>query len=712
MLINKTIEVDKGEVKISRQGNIFNIEYVNCKQKASTTNKILDAILPVINTMFGYESTEIELGTFEEAKNNIRYALNIAQTLMSLKLESCKSNSPLVEDLQYRLKIITSCLHTKITDGSYSYAEKLVLGKIGDVGFSMIDTHDLAEFYNPKTLSLSRRLAKLEHEVNDYDYKKQGHDKTKITELFNSLVKQLKESIVTFENLVKEHGDDLINWGSHKLTRRGVNDYTVRRWVDSYQDALKEKGVKPLDKKVNSVEKSRNNENKTQKDYLRLFKNGTLDEAKHVISNLSLESLLSLLTISDKRVRNNKDEIIQALCYLDNGENFYPIFIFKGESTGYYSSPLPMSYLFKVANNFPIVREATQGKEINVSDFISCFKSTREMMPVPDSFYDKVLKEIPMKEALNMNPLVTDAVFSRLEKAQIVNVIKRLAGVSTIFESVGLDVVREKMGAQISPETIRKLDATIYPEIKDYILELNDCEDFDEMVVANKDKTLAKRMFATNKGRKQILATILSYTEKVKLVKEKVDEGGTFNCAHDVKLTEIFSEQEQKEVFKELLTFGNSKANNYLTKHLEYIKWYDKKNYPKYLEILESIPCKYAPIESLMPKKTRVVLAKNGVTCNKAEVSDFTREELDACGFDVDAIARIFPKRLTVKELLEKATNLDFLKENLELYPKEYLKERFPDELVIKKFIGSKVHTANKIAYNKLTRKLSETEGA
>ena len=41
MLINKTIEVDKGEVKISRQGNIFNIEYVNCKQKASTTNKTM-----------------------------------------------------------------------------------------------------------------------------------------------------------------------------------------------------------------------------------------------------------------------------------------------------------------------------------------------------------------------------------------------------------------------------------------------------------------------------------------------------------------------------------------------------------------------------------------------------------------------------------------------------------------------------------------------
>jgi len=311
---------------------------------------------------------------------------------------------------------------------------------------------------------------------------------------------------------------------------------------------------------------------------------------------------------------------------------------------------------------------------------------------------------------LNMNYLFTDAILQRMSNAEIINVLKRMAGMKGAFLLVGLDVQdREIMSVRLSEETVHRFDPTIYAEIKDFLFDIGYTSYYSKMVATNNDKDMAKEMLKKGRGRQEVLGKILSYEEKLAMLKDQIEVTRMLQRSLDIE--KLFNDQEQKEVFKEILKMNNEFALSYLKEQWRYVSYKnDQEVIEEYLAILETVPSKYAPIDSYkMPKKTRIILISNGVTGDRGDVHDFTREELEAGGLKLNQIAEMLPAKLKEWELIELAnSDSAFLKKNLELYPKDYIKHKFKDPEFRKEFIGNRTLRDNRIANEKLERKLAE----
>jgi hypothetical protein len=721
------------------------IQFKDCKKNASTINKIIDTMLPIISVTFNYNK-KLNLGDFNEALGNVEYALNIRSTLLSLKKENCQYDSNLVKKLEEQLHKIKSHTSYMIEYGDFSYAEKLVLSKIEDVGGDRIYEDDLEKYYNAKTLELSNDFDKFVKEVNSFNYKKYGHDKAKITKDFNDLIAKFKDHIASFEKLVAEHGEAIVNWGDHKITRLGIDYGTVRKFIRDYQESLLKKGVARKEKsKSDSVQKSRENPNKTQDDLFRLFKAGNKDEAKAVAPQLNLENIKTLFTAPIKsvedRVRENSQALVSTFCNLDDGSDFLTVYNYAHRGTWNHNT-IPMSYLFKVVDH-----PKAGLVKANLERVLALTKSSREFMEIPDTFFDKILKGIDLKEVLNMNHLVTDAVMTRMTNDEVCNVIKRMAGCDGVFLLVGLDVVKDndnvkKMEVRLSKQTVKKFDNAIYDEVKDFLFDINGKEDFDDMVVANKDKVMARRMIGSNCGDYVKLFSIFNYNEKLKIIKSRINQDGDDEYTTGISVHKIYTQEEQKTVFAELLKLNHPNAVSYLEEQWNYVSdryffhSYDddeevSANKPmskkervalvaEYVAMLESIKTQHAFLEGDMPKRTRMILLKNGVKNGvkrsakdyTSVTSDFTREEYLEC-FELKDLKILSPSKLTTKELIDFAEKDSvFLKDYIELFPESYLKKKFAEEEVRKEFIGNRVLRENRIAWEKLQRKMPELKAA
>ena len=631
--INKTIKLEKGEISISRNKNEMEIKYVDCKKNASTTNRIIIELLPLFDQLFGYNS-KLKFDSFEEAIGDVEYALNIQQTLLNLKLENCRYGSKLIEKLKEQLKKIPSHLESMISDikNGFSYAEKLVLGKIGNVGFSEFSEYELNKYYNAKTLKLSPKLDAFAKEVNSFDYRKYGHKTSEITKNLNDLITEFKKSINDFEKLVAEVGDDIINWGSHKLTRRGVDDYTVRQFIDDYQEGLREKGVMPIEKSKNdSVQKSRDNPNKTQEDYFRLFKSGTKDEAKAVVQSLNLENLKILLTNPIKsikdRVRENRDSIITTFCNLDDGSNWF--LLISQESS------VPLTYLFKVDNR--------RGTECPDNFILTSLKRLSNLdVPMPDSFYDNNIRPLDLEKSLSISDYVTNEVLKRKTNEEIVFIVKLLSGLDGNLLCIGLEVpAKERLYRNVADVSLQNLPIEIYPEIKDNILDLkSDARCFAHMIIAHNDKAMATSMLEEIGHNKEELIQLInhfySYDEKINLVQDNFERTYTLGFIH-----EIFSLEEKPRVFKHFLENGALSVTSELFEERwglsEEVRKEHKALVKEYLSILSQTKSPNFPLLSELPKDIRKNLLTNGAVqevesdVDRGGVVDFTRKEIEEC---------------------------------------------------------------------------------
>jgi hypothetical protein len=184
-----------------------------------------------------------------------------------------------------------------------------------------------------------------------------------------------------------------------------------------------------------------------------------------------------------------------------------------------------------------------------------------------------------------------------MSNAEIINVIKRMAGMKGVFSLVGLDVQDSaKMSVMLREETVCRFDPTIYAEIKDFLFDVTNTSYYSEMVVANKDKDMAKEMLKTGNGIHKVLGKILSYEEKLAILKDQIEVSGVVPRYLNIRW--FFNDREQKKVFKELLKMNNESALSCLEEHWRCVAYKnDQEVIEEYLAILETVPSTYSTKE-------------------------------------------------------------------------------------------------------------------
>ena len=197
----------------------------------------------------------------------------------------------------------------------------LVLKKLSHRSTSL-DSHTIQGLYNPVTDDDSK-LKKWHKELMSFPYKKHGVSKESV--IFSSdssyygttpdsTYQNVLQRIEHFRALIKEAGDDLLNWSDQKIslrfTKLGINSkaWEVSHYVSEYNEHLKKKGIKPVDKKKNTakgkLEKIVEDGKATQDDNFRYYKQASSYDATKVLDELDLEHLYMIIDSDLKCVKS------------------------------------------------------------------------------------------------------------------------------------------------------------------------------------------------------------------------------------------------------------------------------------------------------------------------------------------------------------------------------------------------------------------------
>ena len=708
-MILHNIILPKGEIQISQNEEKVEIQFINCKSNPQTRNKVIEVLLPVLHDTCNKENL-LKGKTLDEAIVVLGFLINLKNTLISLKSENC-SRGNLLSKFEENLRGVPWSLNSRIQESTFDYPEKLVLGQVSGF-FSEISSYDLDQYYDVKTQVLSLEYKKFVDSVLNYDYYKYDLDTT-LLENFKSTTSSFEKAIIDFQELLKIEGDNLINYSRHLMTRRNISA-GVYSWVYEYQSFLKTKGIKAKEKKLNSVEKTRVKVNKDLKDYIRLFKNGSQDEACEAIQHLDWNTLSEFLdkasTRSDSNRRRHILPKVLSRCFeLDNGENWKRIY---EKAKGSYVN-IPLSYILKIAES-----DKNVTKEEIIALLIKTHSYNRdnlEELQMPSQFYERFLKDMPFSESLNIRPWVTHHIFKRISNEEICGIVKRMAGLDGRFLLLDLEVESDKLEIKIEQETIGNLDVNLYPLIKEYLPSLSDKTLFSSLIAKAQDKELAISLLKTTRENDNNLCNLLTFEERFQILKGFIDEkenvNAVFNRYGNESLCglDFFSNEEHLRLFGELLKLENSLHLKVRLNSL-FGGYYD--NSPK--KEFENLILKEDTLLNLnynMSKEVRKHLLLLGATItSRNEIQDFTREDLESCSPQEEAynmMVQLKPDLLTKVELEhEGELSNKFLKDNLELFSSTYLKEKFKDESFKKEFIGNRVHRRNKTASEILERKL------
>lgn len=174
----------------------------------------------------------------------------------------------------------------------------------------------LSKLYNPITNN-RKKLDKTINEITSFNYSNylDDGDAKSLVKSINKSVDVINDKIRVYESIVKEAGDDLINWTTHKISRRvntlnetGISSWSISSWIHTYCKHLKSKGVKVevVKKKKSKIDriKEKDIETLTQDELVCLFKNSDSSTVDSAVNFMSYETLFSLLDSNLKTVQN------------------------------------------------------------------------------------------------------------------------------------------------------------------------------------------------------------------------------------------------------------------------------------------------------------------------------------------------------------------------------------------------------------------------
>jgi len=610
------------------------------------------------------------------------------------------------------------------------------------------------------------------HELDIYDFEKRYNpikdDNSKADTLivifktfpFEKYVSQktAKEIITKAKKLYKDHcdqikafqqirdiaGNDIVNWGPHKYAAQGkkhniCTSWRVQDWGDQYAEHLKKSGVKLTEKKKSSVQKLKEKASSnsaltalTQDDYVKLFKNESERQAHTIISNMTVETAVSLLDLKTKNVTSK--------------------LIFKSQ---YRNSVQPLStlrYIVKKVSENPNVdafkKLKTYFKTNNVSyvdwDFLTTYAShysinefltwvnadhdskDLEDYEFDDTFFNTVISKLPKEEKLNLHYALTDAVIVRTSDTEKSEFLKSYRNVPKVLARLGHhDKDFANIHWSFSADRFFNLP---YQEIKEFITEtdpndgsvevLSEANYFAPAIIKHRDSKTARLALIQRKvdynwdtsDYYKGVFNILSFNQKVSVLKNADTQYDNF----DIK--RVFPKNSDQDRFFKVALKDISLCHHIpdlpismLNKNVTESKENTGRNI--------FVPLKYETAEALSRKNIIKLLKADGFVNNdpdhgyrrgrlgdrfevkKITYSKITRKDYDSI-FNTkiyehhDSIALI--DHMTPQEIIKACDWSDeFLQVHINKVEKIYLVNRFSKKEAFKSIVGDRRNRCN-----------------
>jgi len=461
---------------------------------------------------------------FETLVQELRYIHSALKTVNKIKDLNCSYRNKTREELQSRTHMIGARFADKIEWSHYSIPKQLILKDMSKQSIS-IASHYLQELYNPVTDDTSK-LDQLWEEINSFDYTPYGLSKahiltggqdwhyTSISDTFKSI----NNKIASFQALVKEAGDDLLNWGEHKISRRfttlGISCkyWEVSTYVAKYNQALLDRGLVRVDLKK-STSKGKLKEiiekgNPTQDEYFRYYKQASGIDASNILPKLDLEHLYLIIESDLKCVTNKLSDnwesktedfknVAEFLCKLSvTKEDFKKIFYWAGTNC------VSQAFMIKHRDH------ATLGEVVKYCEVNNM--STLDL--IDDEFYWTCLDKIPTSLKYNLQKGLTYQYMARMNDSERI----------TFLEGIE--------GKVVSQDSLLGLYKRIpYPQIRKTILSNDDLKiSLCGLIIINNDHegmvlcgtTLANRLSGTHR---RGLFERLTFAEKKQVILKDSD---------------------------------------------------------------------------------------------------------------------------------------------------------------------------------------------
>jgi len=731
--------------------NIVDNEIDIHSYSAVAGNAMINHWMPIIEKQVAKANPSTDFDTLVKEINYLQDAL---KRLKLIKQRNCSYRNKSLEQHEIEVRSIGNTFFDKISMSNFSQAQELVLRKLSKKDTS-IHTSDIEELYNPVTDDDSK-LKTWWKELNAFDYKKYGVSKSSILEgdthhssyyystgaktAYNNVLMKIEN----FKTILKEAGDDLLNWSDQKISLRftklgmKVKAYEIGSYVAKYNEHLKKKGVKRVDPKKNTskgkLEDIIKSGNATQDEYWRYFKQASSYDATNALKELDLEHLFMVIESDLKCVKSklfdkwdrpsgDHNTIAQLLCEKSETKSDYKKIVKWAET-----SELSESFMIKHKDhaNVTEVMLYCEVNRISTSDLIN------------DEFYHTCLTKIPDTKKYNLNDGLTWQYMVRMNDSEKIKMLKRIA--STESMSVDQDTLYglyHNVDYSLIKNTIVNSDDLL----KSLSLKLVKENDHKTMIKSAKECANSLEL-----GQKKSIFSKLTYDEKKEVISYNYKDGGSAN--EFTKAVKDLSDDENIDLLQSMIE--DSRASNYVVSIFRHLK--DTKSVKalreankivKAMENVDALPLSEKVIGCLSVP-TKVEILNKGIYLKDDKIyhsysnstpktsdglgtlffTDFRRQDVDKV-YDspVSSEYRKFLAHTMSKDELElcaksevqrwarsnndnKDLQESFFRFNIDLFSYSFLKQ-FKDKESFKLVVGDRRNTDNRYFGQKLLDKMN-----
>lgn len=511
---------------------------------------------------------------FDSLVKESQYLQEALSRVNYIKALNCSYGNKDKENLEIEMRTLGNDFFEKIKldTSDFSYAEQLVIRQ-ASAKSTDVASHELGEMYDPTTNDDSE-LQEWWKELNAFDYVKYGYSKESILSEkdensyhYSSPKRSYEivlESIERFQTILKEAGDDLVNWTDQKIslrfTKLGIKckAYEISSYVSAYKDHLLKKGVKKVEAKANTskgkLEDIVNKGTASVEDCFRYYKQATPSYASSVLDKLDLAHLYLLIESDLKCVTGKIYKEAwggQPQGLSDDGEKIATLMCSLSVTKEDYKK----IFKWASAKNVNLAFMMKHKDHTNLTEVTEFCKANREIpigLLIDEDFYQTCLVRIPDDTRYLLNPALTYQYMVRMNEAEKVAMLKRIS---------------KSKSVQLRDETLYPLYVDVdYSLIKDTII--NDKHFLH---------TLAKKIVKEDDHATMVLASketseILDLEKKIAIFKALTTEEKLEVLEHNAKANrqdftgaiKNLTDEETLELLKRIIE--DSRSSHYVTR--------------------------------------------------------------------------------------------------------------------------------------------------
>jgi len=705
------------------------------KINASNANALIEhwidqVILPQVD-----RSTPTNL-SFDNLVKEVSYIHAAMLLIARIKAFNCSYRNKSREDLVTRTYSLENEFYKKIAWKNLSIPQVWVLKTISDRDTG-VSSWELQELYNPVTDDTTK-LKKWYTVVKTFNYQKyQLSTPSEILATYKSVLKNIEN----FKIILREAGNDLINWGNQKVTLRftklGIkcNAYEIGEYLSIYKQHLTQIGILPVDKKKftakGKLDEKVKGSQATQDEYWRYYKQ--TPNATQVLNKLDLEHLFKIMDSELKCIHNKFFDRFG----LPTGElkEFISILCEKSVTKQDYKRIVSWATPERVNLTFMIKHK----EQATISDVIKFCKDNNFAVGVliDEDFYQTCLTKIPEKIRYTLSTGLTYQYMVRMNESDKIKMLKWMDTTKTSF--------------QLNYLTLFKIyEDVVYGTLKNTIIKNKEFLCHLSMKLVKENDHDAMVICATSVGnelslvQKQGIFNKLSYEEKKKVI--ILDCGMPDTYAGSNSFTGAIKGLNEKECLDLLENLiNNNFANNYITVIFNTIQSKDmltKVNVlTRCIENPDTLPLN-TMVFARLNVTTKIELLKKGISLCDEETyhsyynksvstskslgllffKDFKREDIEnVCDSPVHSTFKKYLAHTMTKNELELCANNEikgwskdssrqilqksFFRYNLDLFSYSFLKQ-FKEKHLFKIAVGDRRDRLNNFFGSKLLSKM------